>query len=164
METLGSLLDKFTIARIREVKINDNAHCDEDDLIFASNQVRSLSEEIDSFIAAALQGKIQLEEPKYKYYETYKATTTDGIKTESFGCLISLLLDANLKIWELEDTRREKGLPPDYLEEINQTSNTFNEFRSIIVTEIDSRFANLIYEQLNSKKTTQVPKRCTCTS
>lgn len=96
METLGSLVDKLSIAQIRYDKTSNP------DVL---KQCNNLSCEIDSYLYTALKGEIPLEEPKYKVYFNEKES---DLGSSQIGLTISKLVETNLRLWILEDKRRDK--------------------------------------------------------
>ncbi len=86
-ETLGSLVDKLTIANLRlwhlEDARRDRALSDQDrlaasDAVSVVNKQRNdLMDEIDEYIFKAAHGQVKLKEPKVKIYKKFKLTKAE---------------------------------------------------------------------------------------
>ncbi len=98
METLGSLVDKLSIAQIRYSKTSNPE---------VLTQCNNLVCEIDSYLYTALKGEIPLEEPKYK---SYFGESKSELGSSQIGLTISKLMETNLRLWDLEDKRRDKNI------------------------------------------------------
>jgi len=78
METLGSLVDKLTIANVRlwhleeqrrDKTLPDSARLKAADMVAIVNAQRNaLVDEIDAFLELAIAGKVKLTDPKCKTY------------------------------------------------------------------------------------------------
>jgi len=94
-ETLGSLIDKLTIANIRlwhlEDVRRDRSLSDKDrlkaaDAISEVNQQRNdLMDEIDEFLYLAARGKVKLKSPKVKIYKKFKLTLEEEKRAEELA-------------------------------------------------------------------------------
>jgi hypothetical protein len=94
-ETLGSLVDKLTIANIRlwhlEDVRRDRSLSDRERLLAADkialvNQERNdLMDEINEFLYQALRGKAKVRVPKVKIYKEFKMETAADEKAESMA-------------------------------------------------------------------------------
>jgi hypothetical protein len=81
-ETLGSLIDKLTIANIRlwhledlrrDLSLSDAKRLQAADKIAIVNGERNdLMDEIDQYLYLALRGKVKLRAPKVKIYKEFK--------------------------------------------------------------------------------------------
>lgn len=81
-ETLGSLVDKLTIANIRlwhledmrrDLSLPDAKRLEAADKIALVNSERNdLMDEIDEYLYKALRGKVKLRAPKVKIYKDFK--------------------------------------------------------------------------------------------
>jgi hypothetical protein len=91
-ETLGSLVDKLTIANIRlwhlEDARRDRSLSDRDrlaaaDAISVVNQQRNdLMDEIDGFLYRAAHGQVELKAPKVKIYKKFQLTPEEQERSE----------------------------------------------------------------------------------
>lgn len=104
-ETVGSLIDKITIARIRTHKAKEYGRFDMHES--ANNQRIALQNELDSLINNIKLGIAK--NPVEEKLKLYKGQADNELSIRTFGQLISDLFDANLKLWELEDFRRDKN-------------------------------------------------------
>ena len=81
-ETLGSLIDKLTIANIRlwhledlrrDLRLSDRKRLAAADKIAVVNSERNdLMDEIDEYLYKALRGKVKIKAPKVKIYKEFK--------------------------------------------------------------------------------------------
>lgn len=94
-ETLGSLVDKLTVANIRlwhledvrrDRKLSDKNRLAAADMISVVNQERNdLIDEIDEFLYQAAAGKVKLKAPKVKIYRKFKLTTEAQAEAENLA-------------------------------------------------------------------------------
>ena len=94
-ETLGSLVDKLTIANIRlwhlEDARRDRALPDRDRLAAADkvavvNQERNnLIDEIDEFLYKAAHGRVRLKAPKVKIYKQFRLQKAEDKRSEKLA-------------------------------------------------------------------------------
>jgi hypothetical protein len=97
-ETLGSLIDKLTIANIRlwhlEDARRDRSLPDKDrlaaaDAISVVNKERNdLMDEIDEFIYKAAHGKVKLTVPKVKIYKKFRLTGEEAARAEQLARVV----------------------------------------------------------------------------
>ncbi len=150
-ETLGSLIDKISIGKIRESKIaskvTDNPQSAVDTStkrllfsIIATN--KALEDELDELVAQSISGAVKtLTEPKNKLY--YDASIKlDDEKT--IGSYISDLFEANQKLWELEDMRRDKSFSDDVRLRASDMVADFNQKRNLNIDKINELFEKMI--------------------
>jgi hypothetical protein len=94
-ETLGSLVDKLTIANIRlwhlEDVRRDRSLADADRLRAAdaiaevNSQRNDLMDEIDNFLFLAARGKVKLKAPKLKIYRKFRLTVEEEAAAEALA-------------------------------------------------------------------------------
>jgi len=94
-ETLGSLVDKLTIANIRlwhlEDARRDRSLADADRLRAAdaiaevNSQRNDLMDEIDNFLYLAAHGKVKLQAPKMKIYRKFRLTAEEEAAAEALA-------------------------------------------------------------------------------
>lgn len=94
-ETLGSLVDKLTIANIRlwhledvrrDRSLPDRERLAAADKIAVVNQERNdLMDEIDQFLYQALRGRVKLRAPKVKIYKEFKIAPADDKLSENLA-------------------------------------------------------------------------------
>ena len=149
-ETLGSLIDKFSIACLRaESAANRASECPTDEEKTQWERLResvvtqkdNLKNEIDGFISAALKGEVALEEPKFKMYKNEKPSEN---KSVSLGGAIDKLFEANATLWSLEDQRRDKTKTDAEIREICDRVASFNRLRNDKMDEINKLLSRLI--------------------
>jgi len=140
METLGSLIDKYAINKIRHSKYSEG-DVDPSKLASIEGVSVSLRSEIDEYLARAVTGEIPLEEPKNKLYNT---NYYQDQKFESISEVIDKLFGANLTLWNLEDQRRDKSLADDVRLKICDEVSTVNGLRNNCMDEINKNLSELI--------------------
>jgi hypothetical protein len=138
METLGSLSDKLTIARIRLAHVKTGLA----DEVGITNQISDLRTEIDSYINKAVSGEIpRMREKKHKQY----FSTDDNISPkESIGENIEGLSRANIVLWHLEDERRSVKTTDERKVEVADLVSRYNQQRNQYIDEIDRLFSKKI--------------------
>jgi len=140
METLGSLIDKYAINKIRHSKYSEG-DVDPSKLASIEGVSVSLRSEIDEYLARAVTGEIPLEDPKNKLYNT---NYYQDQKFESISEVIDKLFGANLTLWNLEDQRRDKSLADDVRLKICDEVSTVNGLRNNCMDEINKNLSELI--------------------
>ena len=140
METLGSLIDKYAINKIRHSKYSEG-DVDPSKLASIEGVSVSLRSEIDEYLARAVTGEIPLEELKNKLYNT---NYYQDQKFESISEVIDKLFGANLTLWNLEDQRRDKSLADDVRLKICDEVSTVNGLRNNCMDEINKNLSELI--------------------
>ena len=141
METLGSLLDKFAINKIRLDKYKSQLDRDASKLASIEGVSLSLGREIDEYLSRAVTGEIPLEEPKNKLYN---ANYYKDQNFESMAQIVDKLFGANLTLWNLEDQRRDKSLADDVRLKICDEVSTVNGLRNNCMDEINKNLSELI--------------------
>ena len=148
METLGSLVDKLTIEKIRISKLYDareslNSTIEQkvitDKMDIVSGKIGHLKQEINELFIRP----VALADDKIKFYKHEKPS--DLTKVNSIGALIYNLADTNLELWKLEDIRRdkEKYKPEERLAAADNIS-TLNRMRNDCIDKINHTFIDLI--------------------
>lgn len=140
METLGSLIDKFSITKLRINAMRDK-NVEEIKINLVSQQAENLKTEIDSFLVQAIKGKVQLEEPKFKFYQNEDAS---GEKYTSLSSSIERLFEANYTLWNLEDKRRDTNYSDKQIREICDDVAKYNRVRNDMIDEINANFSVMI--------------------
>jgi hypothetical protein len=103
MDTLGSLIDKQSILMIRRAVAKD-----EGTIAILDRVIGKFRDEINQFYYQVVSGLITDKEmvvqPKFKNY----AHQDNSIAQESkIGVAIQNLMDANIRLWDIEDNRRD---------------------------------------------------------
>jgi Protein of unknown function (DUF4254) len=138
-ETLGSLLDKLSVLKIRQW------HTDEMPVYRAlDDQVFDLQEEIDTFVHGAIAGEI----PHHKLTQpAFKTGGRNGapIVIREIGSLFSELADVNSDLWhEVDKSHRPTDeLPPEEWAKIVKRLAALNHERNDYKEAIDEVFSDL---------------------
>lgn len=159
-ETLGSLIDKFTIKEIRRYHLKEMLKAKDKkfraDVINAKislleKQIKVMAEEIDGFVRAAVKGKICLRDEKLKIYNTVEYMNNIP-QFADIGPAISGLARKNLELWHLEDEARRKDAALDYIGRIKRKIDFTNQQRNDLIDKIDELFEKKI-KALSGKRT-----------
>lgn len=147
MDTIGSLVDKLSILEIRKDHTQDP-----ESLRILNETGERLKNEINEIIPKALNGQISdewaIRQPKLKNY----AHQDNQIeKSESLAKAIQDLIQANIKLWNIEDTRRDKSqADPVRLAAADQIS-VWNKKRNDAMDNIDVEIWKLVEPKKNKK-------------
>ena len=157
-ETLGGLIDKYTIAKIRlmnlmVVKKNVNI---KSKIKIVENQCESLSKEINDYLFLAIHKNIELEEPKVKFYKNEKDNDINEFK--SIGVAVSNLFDANKTLWDLEDKRRTLTIPDAERLKACDDVSYWNKKRNHCIDTINFMFSEMVKYSKSPKKTKKFAK------
>ncbi|MFQ5674123.1 MAG: DUF4254 domain-containing protein [Nitrospinales bacterium] len=144
-ETLGSLVDKLAIKNLRLWHI-DEALAEKDisdpetALLKAKRELvlkqsRELIEEINGFLALALEGKIKIRDQKLKMYQNPNAGSFDHL--DGIGSSISELAMRNIRLWHLEDEVRRTDIPDSRVAECKRKIDGANQERNDLIDKID---------------------------
>ena len=137
-ETLGSLIDKIVIKKIRIAHL-DKAKSSpkiKKAQVIVAQQIADLSSEIDNFLKKAIKGKIVLREQRVKLYKNPPSTLKID-KITHFGPLVDLLSQINILLWELEDQVRIKGIPHKRVAHLKKQIDLGNKNRNDAIDRID---------------------------
>ena len=142
METLGSLLDKYSIARNRHHSMtNDRIDIPEELIEKVDTQIKDLQDEITSYVSSAVKGDVVLEEPKYKIYKGEKPSNEQH---KTLGEAMGTLFKSNWELWCLEDKRREKKRSDEEIRQICDDVATKNRVRNDCMDEINKILKKMI--------------------
>ena len=98
-ETLGMLCDKLTIVKLKQFHTSDPER-----LSSLDNQESMLKEEINSFLADAINGNIPISKLSFASNKVFKAEGNKIREIEgSIGQLFSELADVNCKLWHEQE-------------------------------------------------------------
>lgn len=133
MDTIGSLVDKLSILEIRKDHTQDS-----DSMRILNETAERLKNEIDEMISKIFEGEIRdewtIKQPKLKNY----AHQDNGLeKSEGLAKVIQNLIEANIKLWNIEDTRRNKSLPDNVRLEAADQVSVWNKKRNDAMDNID---------------------------
>jgi len=144
-ETLGSLVDKLAIKNLRLWHIDEAlAEKDESDsevaLLKAKKELvleqsRELVEEINGFLALALEGKIKIRDQKLKMYQNPNVGNFDHLT--GIGSAVSELALRNIKLWHLEDEVRRTDIPDSRVAECKRKIDGTNQERNDLIDKVD---------------------------
>ena len=140
METLGSLLDKYSIAKLRHNNMIER-NMPSETVTLVVKQIEGFQEEINSYLSSAIKGEIPLEEPKFKIY---KGENPSGQVFENISQAINGLFDANFTLWGLEDKRRETERTDAEIRIICDDVATFNRKRNDCMDEVNKLLKKLV--------------------
>lgn len=142
-ETLGSLIDKLSIKNLRLWHMDEilagksGAEAEElkakRELVL--QQAQELIDEVNRFLALAIDGKIKIRDQKLKLYENLKARALDGV--DGLGTAISELASRNIKLWHLEDEVRRTDIPDSQVAECKRKIDGANQERNDLIDKID---------------------------
>ena len=145
METMGSLMDKYSIARNRHLSMtSERADIPQELIEKVEQQMKDLQDEIDEYIYKAINGDIRLEEPKFKIYKGEKPSAN---KYETMGAAMSKLFLTNWELWCLEDQRREKDRTDKEIRLICDDVATKNRIRNDCMDDINRKFQEMINDK-----------------
>lgn len=153
---MGSLVDKLSIKKLRLWHMDEIlAGTEDSDPKFSELQAkreqveeqgRGLAEEINAFLAAALEGKVKIRDEKLKLYDNKNVRPTDGIK--QLGEAIGELALRNIKCWHLEDEVRRTDLPDAEIVRVKRQIDTTNQERNDLMDKIDQ----ILWEEVRQRK------------
>jgi hypothetical protein len=140
METFGSLLDKYSIQKIKIEKMKQSS-IDANKIILVEDQINNLKNEINDYISSAINGDIILQEPKYKFYQ---GENPSGLSFINISDAIDNLFKTNYTLWNLEDKRRDKNAPDSDIRIICDDVAKFNRIRNDSMDKINELFNSLV--------------------
>jgi hypothetical protein len=149
-ETLGSLIDKLTIVKLKQWHSED-----EKKLESLSFQEKQLQEEINYFVEAGLAGEIPFEHLVFKSNKVYKKSKFDPKSdlNNSLGQKIAGLAEINCKLWhEQEKVYDFENVPVSEKDNVINNLAVFNLERTNYIDEIDQNFQLKVKEKLSLKE------------
>jgi hypothetical protein len=139
MDTIGSLVDKLSILEIRRDHTKDS-----DSLRILNETAERLKDEINETVAGILNGEIRdewtVKQPKLKNY-AHQDNRLE--KSEGLAKVIQNLIDANIHLWNIEDTRRNMALGDDVRLEAADQISVWNKKRNDAMDNIDKEMWRL---------------------
>lgn len=140
-ETLGTLSDKLTIVKLKQYHTVDAVR-----LASLERQEAQLRDEIDEFVAAAIDGRIPLERLTFSANKVYKK---DGNETREIsggiGEIFSILADTNCKLWHVQEKVYEfEAVPVEEKDLIVKDLAILNLERNQCIDEMDKMFLSII--------------------
>ena len=141
METLGSLIDKFSIEKIREDKLSAKKNVTTEEVFLCRNKIEHLSKEVDAYISLAISGDIPMSDPKQKMYKNEEPS---GVNFISVAEAMDHLMLANLTLWDLEDKRRNPRSSDATIRKICDNVASMNRVRNDCIDEINELFIDML--------------------
>ena len=147
-ETLGSLLDKLTIVKLKQWHSEDPAAQQS-----LTGQEQRLQTEIEEFIGGAVSGAIPLERLTFAANKVFKKegnTVADVAGTT--GEVFSRLADVNCKLWhEQEKVYDFEKVAPDEKNKVVKELAVLNLERNKCIDAIDKNFQALVKDKQKAK-------------
>jgi hypothetical protein len=140
-ETLGSLVDKLSIKNLRIWHLEEALEKDKasEELQgkrdLADKQRQNLVQEINSFLVAALEGKVCIRDEKIKMYTNTNVSSSDSVK--KLGEAVSELAFRNIKLWHCEDEVRRTDLADAEIVQIKRRIDSTNQERNDLMDKVD---------------------------
>ncbi len=140
MDTIGSLIDKLSILEIRKDHTQDS-----DSMRILNETAERLKNEINEMVSKILEGEIRdewtIKQPKLKNY-----AHQDNVleKSEGLAKVIQNLIEANIKLWNIEDTRRNKSLADNVRLEAADQVSVWNKKRNDAMDNIDKEIWSMV--------------------
>lgn len=140
-ETLGMLCDKLTIVKLKEYHTED-----EQRLSSLRLQAIQLQEEIDGFIALAVNGNIPLEKLTFAANKVFKKEGNEIAEISgAIGGIFSQLADVNCRLWhEVEKGYDIENIPVSGKDNLIKQLALLNLERNKCIDEIDLKFTELV--------------------
>ena len=140
-ETLGMLCDKLTIVKLKQYHTDDKVRLES-----LGDQASQLQEEIDVYIADAVNGNIPPEKLTFKANKVFKKEGNETADvTGNIGPIFSQLADVNCRLWhEVEKGYDIENVPLEEKDKIVKMLAVLNLERNKCIDAIDAHFLNLI--------------------
>ena len=140
-ETLGMLCDKLTIVKLKQYHTDDKVRLES-----LGDQASQLQEEIDVYIADAVNGNIPPEKLTFKANKVFKKEGNETADvTGNIGAIFSQLADVNCRLWhEVEKGYDIENVPVEEKDKIVKMLAVLNLERNKCIDAIDAHFLNLI--------------------
>ncbi|MFN8391493.1 MAG: hypothetical protein U0136_14490 [Bdellovibrionota bacterium] len=147
-ETLGSLLDKLTIVKLKQWHSEDAQA-----QTSLGRQEQQLQSEISEFIGAAVSGQIPLDRLTFAANKVYKkeGNRVDDV-SGSIGEVFSRLADVNCKLWhEQEKVYEFEKVSPEEKNVVVKNLAVLNLERNKCIDSIDKSFQLQVKQQTEKK-------------
>lgn len=144
METLGSLLDKLTIIKLKEYHTSDAKQ-----LSSLGSQGDLLKLEIDSFIAAAAAGTLPKTQLTFQANKVVNGAgdTSGDIYFPDISRTFSDLAETNCRLWHMQELIYDfKNVPVDEKDYVIISVAALNLRRNKDIDHINELFSNIIYK------------------
>ena len=143
-ETLGSLVDKLTIVKLKQYHSDDAAR-----LASLAAQEGQLQAEVDDFVTAAVAGQVPPERLTFVANKVYKAEgNAVAAAVGSLGSLVAQLADANSKVWHVQEKVYDFArIPAEDKDGVISRLAVHNLERTQCIDAIDALFRDLIQQR-----------------
>lgn len=148
-ETLGSLCDKLTIVKLKQYHCSDVQKKES-----LERQELLLKEELDLFVAAALNGSVPKERLTFFSNKVYKKEGNEQtpIPDTSVSAAFAELAKANCDLWhEQEKVYVFEDVPPEQKNHVIKQLALLNLRRTECVDIIDKLFAEMVIGRLEER-------------
>ncbi len=140
MDTIGSLVDKLSILEIRKDHTQDP-----ESIRILNETAERLKSEMNEIVSKALSGQIRdewtIKQPKLKNY-AHQDNRID--QSEGLAKAIQNLIQSNIQLWNIEDTRRNKSLADKIRLEAADQVSIWNKKRNDAMDNIDAEIWKLV--------------------
>ncbi len=145
-ETLGMLCDKLTIVKLKQYHTEDEAR-----LASLDKQALQLQEEIDSYIADAVNGDIPADRLTFAANKVFKKEGNDTAEAKgNIAQVFSQLADVNCRLWhEVEKGYDIENVPVAEKDQLVKMLAVLNLERNKCIDAIDISFQQLITKNNN---------------
>lgn len=142
-ETLGMLCDKLTIVKLKEYHSEDPAR-----LQSLAAQATQLQEEIDRFVADALNGNIPKNKITFAANKVFKKEGNETTEVQgNIGSIFYQLADVNCKLWhEVEKGYDVAKIPVDEKDQLINSLAVLNLQRNKCIDAIDLELLRIVNE------------------
>ncbi len=143
METIGSLIDKYSILSIRRSFTKDPEILETIDSIMEKSRT-----EMDELLSEFQTGsctKLDVVQPKFKNYAHQDNSVSSELK---LSLAIDGLMKANIKLWNIEDERRDPATHRDTRLFLMDQVSVWNKTRNECIDQIDLA----IWSKIKSKE------------
>lgn len=146
-ETLGSLLDKLTIVKLKQWHSEDSLAQES-----LSRQEKQLQNEISEFIGGAINGEIPLERLTFAANKVYKKEGNKVAEVSgSVGEVFSQLAEVNCKLWhEQEKVYEFERVAPEEKDRVVKALAVLNLERNKCIDALDKNFQAQVRKKLES--------------
>ena len=140
-ETLGSLLDKLTIVKLKQWHSEDPAAQES-----LARQEKQLQDEVSEFIGAAITGEIPLDRLTFAANKVYKKQgNTVAEVSGSIGTVFSQLADVNCRLWhEQEKVYEFETVSAEQKDKVIKQLAVLNLERNKCIDAIDRNFQSQV--------------------
>jgi hypothetical protein len=143
METLGSLIDKLIVVKLKGFHTSPMEREKNESLCSQEFQLRN---EINEYILDVMSGKIPIEKLHQASNKVYSGVIVPKTITHSVGASISQLAMINNDLWHQQEKVYEfKKVPPALKDEVIEQLAILNLQRTKCIEEIDRQFKDIRY-------------------